>query len=220
MIDNVSDNEIKFFRKKIIAWGKDNFEDFPWRYTKNKFHALTAEVMLQRTKADQVLPVFVKFTKKYKKPSAYIISSEINLFRNLGLSWREKQFRQLCKILSASEIPNEKEELIKIPCIGDYIAAAYRSLHLNLRDTIIDSNVVRIYGRFFSFPVNGETRREKWFIELSNKMTPKNNFYHFNYGLIDFSRKICGRKPSHKICPLRRKCKYYLRTNLGTNLCS
>ncbi len=167
--------------------------------------------MLQRTKAEQVLPVYISFSEKYETPQDYLKDEKASIFKSLGLSWREKEFKKLARILSGREIPSDKKSLLDLPGVGEYIASAYRSLHLGIRDVIIDSNIVRLYGRFFGFETDGETRRKKWFIELADKLTPIENLKEYNYGLIDFTRKICKPKPLCNICNLREECYYHLK---------
>ncbi|MED0677915.1 hypothetical protein P4S83_11890 [Aneurinibacillus thermoaerophilus] len=199
---------IEYFTKGIIDWGRKNYDDFPWRESKNKWHSLVAEIMLQRTKAEQVVSAYEEFCAKYPTPLDYLKDEEANVFATLGLYWREERLKDLAKVLSKTEVPEDKGALLKLPGIGDYIAAAYRSLHWGTRDVIIDSNVVRIYGRFFGFKTDPETRRKKWFKDLANEITPEDNFKDFNYGLIDFTRKVCKPKPRCKTCELRMQCKY------------
>jgi len=201
--------EAGYFKERILKWGRKNFADFPWRHVKNRWHSIAAEVMLQRTRAEQVVPVFLDFCAKYPTPAAFLKNNRENIFASLGLIWREKVFRKLAEALSEQDIPEDRVSLMKLPGVGDYIASAYRSLHISKKDTIIDSNVVRIYGRFFGFETDGETRRKRWFIELAERITPGRNFKDYNYGLIDFTREICRPKPKCEICVLRRKCKYF-----------
>ncbi|GAG75748.1 unnamed protein product [marine sediment metagenome] len=88
----VDEKEIKKFQSSVMKWGRTNYSFFPWRETNNKWHALVSEIMLQRTNADQVLPVYIKFCKKYKTPEDLLKNKKKkNLFKNLGLHWREQQ---------------------------------------------------------------------------------------------------------------------------------
>ncbi|OFW62427.1 MAG: hypothetical protein A2Z35_03235 [Actinobacteria bacterium RBG_19FT_COMBO_36_27] len=209
MFPRIDENEIKNFRKSIIKWGKINSSYFPWRKTHNKWHALVSEIMLQRTNANQVLPVYKEFCKKYKKPEDLLKCKRERLFKKLGLHWREKQIIKLAKYLTGKDIPKSKANLLKLPAVGNYITSAYRSLHLEIRDVLIDSNIVRIFGRYFGFETDGETRRKKWFIQLAGKLTPKRKFREYNYALLDFSRIICKPKPKCQLCFLSKKCKYF-----------
>ena len=102
-------------------------------------------------------------------------------------------------------VPDDYRTLTEVPGVGPYAAAAYLSLHTGKRAPIIDSNVVRLYGRFFGFDTGPETRRNKALIQLAERITPKRKFKEFNYALIDLTRAICGPRPDHDICPLYRR---------------
>lgn len=151
-----SEKDIRYLRRKIVDWSRSNFAIYPWRYTKNKWHALVAEIMLQRTNADQVLPVYLEFCRNYKTPVCFVNAKKSPVFSSLGLLWRERPLEELALKLSEKPIPRNKSELKALPCIGDYVSAAFISLHLAARDVIIDSNVVRLYARFFGFDYDGK----------------------------------------------------------------
>ena len=123
---------IKYFQKKVIHWGRLNYADFPWRKTKNKWHAIVAEIMLQRTRAEQVELVFNSFRKKYKIPKDYLDDSRSDVFSTLGLPQREVLLKKLSSSISKSGIPEDKQSLLQLPGIGNYIASAYRSLHIQV----------------------------------------------------------------------------------------
>ncbi|MEA2016206.1 MAG: hypothetical protein U9O59_05830 [Actinomycetota bacterium] len=211
----ISKKDIKRFQESLIKWGKVNYSPYPWRKTDNRWHALISEIMLQRTNANQVLPVYINFCKKYKTPEDFLKDKKKKyLFRNLGLYWREKQITKFAKYVSEKDIPESKDDLLKLPLIGSYIASAYRSLHIGKWDVIIDSNIVRFLGRYFGFETDGETRRKKWFIQLAGKLTPEKNFKEYNYALLDFSRDICTPKSKCKLCLFSDKCKYFEKENV------
>lgn len=200
-----------FLTETLLEWGKKNFSEFPWRYTSNHWHALAAELMLQRTNADQVEPVYNRFTNKYPSPNSFVKEDNPGIFNTLGLKWREKVLKSLAETLEDTDIPEDRKELQNLPGVGDYIASAYRSLHLNQFDFIIDSNIVRIYGRLIGFKTHAETRRKKWFIDLVKEITPCINHREYNYAIIDFTRKICKPTPLCSQCPLKNMCDFNLR---------
>ncbi|WNF24843.1 hypothetical protein [Mesobacillus jeotgali] len=208
------EKKIVFLRNNLIEWGKTNYAAFPWRETNNKWHALVAEIMLQRTNAEQVVPVYESFVESYPSPKEFLFERNTNIFQSLGLHWREAQLRSLAReIYNLGYIPEDKNSLLKLPGVGDYIAAAFRSFHLNIRDVIIDSNVVRLYGRYFGFETDPETRRKKWLKELAAEVTPYINHKEFNYALLDFTRNICKPQPQHKECLLRNLCCFAIDNN-------
>lgn len=202
----IEHGKIDCFRQQIIGWSRTHFADLPWRKTSNRWHALAAEIMLQRTRAEQVVPVYLEFAARYLTPSDYLKDERADVFASLGLKWRGKQFRMLAERLSERGMPADKNELLELPGVGPYIASAFRSLHLGIRDVIIDSNVVRLYGRFFGLETDAETRRRKWFGEVAEQLTPENDFRDYNYGVIDFTRAICRPAPKHNECIIRDRC--------------
>jgi A/G-specific adenine glycosylase len=201
--------------KILLKWGKINYRNYPWRNTGNSYHALIAEIMLQRTKAEQVLSVYEAFSSRYSKPEE-VCSDDFRkislILKPLGLHWRAKLVVELSnRILEIGTIPNSFNELIELPAIGQYAASAYLSLHRNQRYPLIDANTVRVWGRIFGFKTDAETRRVKWFKELVEDLTPLQDYRDFNYAILDFSALVCGKKPMCENCALNEKCLFYLR---------
>lgn len=210
--DYIKYSAIRYLKSHILQWGKMNRFDYPWRTTKNLWHGIVAEIMLQRTKTDQVIPVYKDFARRFPTPKDYIEYSKNtneNIFDKLGLKWRDVAFRQLSNKIVEEGIPEYKTDLMKLPGIGDYVSSAYLSFHLNKREILIDSNIVRFYGRFFGFKTGKESRRDKKIISLANEVTPTRNVKDFNYAVLDFAMKVCKPKPACFICLLKRKCNYY-----------
>lgn len=209
-------SKIIFFQKKLLLWGKNNFAEFPWRNQDKPFHSLIVELLLQRTKAEQVIPVYGQFKKKFPGPlslSRANIKDIEKIIYPLGLKWRAGSILKL-----GNEIysiykgipPLQIEELLKLSGVGPYAAGAYLSLHGGVRAIIPDANMVRILGRVFGFQYHAETRKDKGFLSLCNYLTPKRKFKEFNYAILDFGREICTPKnPKHTICPLKNICYYY-----------
>jgi len=205
---------IKRIQKVLLEWGRENYSDFPWRSSHNSFHALLAEVMLQRTRAEQVVPVFKTFASRY--PSSVEASKDEKgikkLVSTLGLNWRGEKIIELAKALKdLGNTPTVLEGLTSLPGVGPYAASSYLSLHAGTRMPIVDSNVVRLWGRIFDFETDQETRRKRWFLELADRLTPREGFREFNYAVLDFTRTVCKPKPLHNICPLTEICRYYRR---------
>ncbi|MFC1970707.1 A/G-specific adenine glycosylase [Chloroflexota bacterium] len=213
--DQARDYLIRQFRRKLLHWGQGNFSDFPWRHENNLFHALVAEILLQRTRAEQVVVVYKEFREAFPDP---ITLGQVELSRiekvisPLGLKWRARFLSTLGGRLSemGGQIPDDIKLLQSLPGVGPYAAAAFLSLHAGKRAPVIDSNIVRLYGRFFGFETGPETRRKKEILQLAERVTPNKNFRDFNYALIDFTRTVCRPKPVHSYCPISDKCCFYI----------
>lgn len=209
---------IPFFQNVLLRWFGKNGRHYPWRKENDPYRILVAESMLQRTKVDQVLPVYSEFISKF--PSVNALSSanvdEISIFvRRLGLLWRSRRMLDMAKHIVSKyngKIPNNRKQLLLIPGIGDYIADAMISFAFGGRRIIIDSNVVRLVSRMFGFELKGEMRRNRQFIDfcqnLSQDIRPS-DIRKFNYALIDHAAAICRPTPLCVKCPLAERCHYF-----------
>ncbi len=219
---DISQRTIRWFREILLDWGPSNFSKFIWRSCKVPILQLLVEILLQRTKAEQVEPIFIELLEHYPDIESLSSLSEDDIARiihPLGLHWRAPLIYKLVQKLKndfKGTIPEDLEQLQELPAIGHYISSSYLSLHRNKRAYIIDSNVVRIYGRFFGFEYDGETRRKKWLKELANKITPQIDFREFNYALLDLAKSICKIKPLCMSCALFSGCKFRKTSMNGT----
>jgi A/G-specific adenine glycosylase len=216
--------EIKDFRRFLIRWFKKNKRDYPWRKTKNPFRVLIAEMMLQRTKADQVEPVYLNFFSNFKTPAEVACTDMRKLNRilyPLGLRWRIKRFKEVSQVIvgkNRGKVPESRDEISKLPGVGDYVAGIVLSVAFNKKEWIVDSNVVRIFKRYFGISTSKEGRRDKHVIDIAKTYANCSQPRKANLALLDFAALVCTpRKPVHERCPLSRSCHYFLNLKLKGN---
>lgn len=207
-----------FLQKKIIKWYLNNGRKFPWRNPKaTDYDKLIAEFFLQKTRAENVVNVYNEFLNEFPNleaiTSANADSIEI-IIKPLGLYKNRSRNLQKCAraILDYydGKIPDSRDDLLKLPGIGIYIANAYLISQFGLRLAVVDTNFKRVYGRFFSAPMEGDPRRNPFLIKFAEFILPKNNIKEYTYGILDFAALICKNKNSRcKECILNTKCEYY-----------
>jgi A/G-specific adenine glycosylase len=207
----------KLFGEALLEWYHTrNNRSFPWRRSHDPYQVLVAEIMLQRTKAKQVVPVFLSFMQRF--PTAEKLNdaslSEIEFyFLKLGLFWRAENVKKLAKKIVeefAGKIPGERERLITLPGVGDYVADAVLCFAHSQDVAIVDSNVCRIIGRVFGLKKKKEARRDPIYRRLARELLPKGKCKEFNWALIDHASTICvPNKPKCTSCPLNSICLYY-----------
>jgi len=194
--------------------------DFRWRHTKDPYEIMIAEFMLQRTKADQVFPVYVNFLRKYpdiKSLSTADIAEISKIIRSLGLHWRSAHFKKAAEYMIAEyngNIPSTGEELLKISGVGDYVAGVILAVSFSKKVPIVDSNIARVLNRYFGMDLEGEIRRNKKIVEKADEL-----FSHCNcepkellFAIIDFSALVCSPlNPRHEICPFKDECRLYIK---------
>jgi len=207
---------ISIFRKKILKWFDKHDRNYPWRITRDSFRVLIAEIMLRRTKADQVKPVYIKLFKVYPGVKALSRAKSKDLKKilySLGLKWRMPVFKLLAVELMKhykGKVPKNRDELKTLPGVGDYVAGAVLSIAFNKREWIIDSNIVRVFKRYFGVKTSREGRRDKHLIEMAKMYINSGNPKKANLALLDFASLVCKpREPEHAICPLSDACSFF-----------
>jgi A/G-specific adenine glycosylase len=166
--------------------------------------------MLQRTRADQVSPVFRELRLRYsswKKFSAAPEGELRELFAPLGLGWRIDGL-----VGFAGEVGLRSGRFRMDDRWGRALRCRSTSFYLKRRAVIVDSNVVRILARLVDREFDGETRRKTWLLELAESLTPSDSA-HFNYAVLDFAALVCTpRSPDCESCPIVQSCAYGQRT--------
>lgn len=203
-------------KNKINANWTSYKRDFVWRHKPSPYEIMVAEFMLQRTKAEQVEPVYKKFLLQYPdivSLSKARIKSIEKYTLSLGLHKRAPNFINAAKYIVKNfkgKYPKTRKELLTIPGVGDYVAGAIMALCFNNADYVIDSNIARFINRYAGLNLTGEIRRKKIIVEKAKELFQVENQRNFLFALLDFTALICKpTNPTCTVCPLIKKCKYY-----------
>lgn len=214
------DDAAAYFRARVLAWAEAHTRAFPWRETDDPFGILMAEVMLRRTRADQVIPVYERFMSRFPTASALADADSENvaeIVRSLGLTWRMPTFQRLALVLSNAmdgRVPEERSALVELVGVGDYVAAAVRIFAFNLPDTLVDTNTVRVAGRYFGFAYHAESRRNSQVRVDVDRLHDHAQPRRSGQALLDFAALVC-RAPSPRcdVCPISDRCAYFVSQN-------
>lgn len=205
------------FVDALLEWYTRNRRDFPWRRTSDPYVVLISEILLQKTRAENIVTVFNKFIAKYPNAEKLSTASFSDLkkeIETLGLhTQRATKLQKLARVLVEKyngKVPNNKEELLELPGIGFYIANAVLCFAFGYDVPLLDTNIGRIIERVFSIKVTGEERKKSRVWDIIAKYVPEGKSKEYNYALIDFGALVCtARNPIHDLCPLAEICDYY-----------
>jgi len=205
----------KYIHHKLFLWHKKNYRDFPWRHIKDPYKIMIAEFMLHRTKAEQVVPIYLEFIEKYPdiETLARANFNEIKkVTEHLGLHWRARHFSEAAKYIIENhngKFPEDYGKLREIPGAGEYATGAISTVCFDKPAPVVDSNIARFINRYFGLNLSGEIRRKKKIVELSAKLFDYKNPGKLLFAIVDFTSLICKPiKPLCDKCPLRNKCNY------------
>jgi len=200
--------------KKTLRWFAKNGRKFNWRGETDPYKILIAELMLQKTNADVVKRVHPTFIKKYPNPSklkAATLNEVIDILRPLGL--HNRRSRNIKKIATelvqtfGGAVPENLEKLITLPGIGRYTANAVLCFAYEEDVPIVDANIARVIGRFYSLDFNEDLERADNIWRKVEDILPKGKCKEFNWALLDLGGTVCKpRNPNCTDCPIQEMC--------------
>jgi A/G-specific adenine glycosylase len=201
----------------LLDWYSTNARDLPWRQTRDPYHILVSEIMLQQTQVDRVLPKYHEWLEKFPSLSALAAAGEEDVtstWRPLGYNIRPRRLHAIARESVArfgGELPSDEETLRSFKGIGAYTAGAVRSFAFGQRAAILDTNVARVLFRVFvgrGNPKSHAMRQHLW--GVSRTVLPIRRVFDFNQALMDFGATLCtARKPKCLLCPMRNGCAAY-----------
>ena len=208
----LSERKTRRTRRRILRWGRLNYVDYLWRSETNPWLSFLAEILLQRTRAAQVEPVFRDIRQSLPTAGSLVAGGlEVvsKLTSQLGLHRKGPLLLETARKIASNggTPPDTLQELRSLPGVGMYTAGAWLSLHRGKRAVLIDANVARWLSRMTGLPYNRDPRHVRWINELANQLTPQRVFREYNYAVLDFTMGICSpRNPRCCDCPLLSDC--------------
>lgn len=207
---------IENLRSDLFQWWNHAKRHFPWRETRDPYRILVAEILLHRTRANQVVPLYELFLQRFPdiKNLAQSSPQELaELLRSGGLRWRWKLLHDMAIELEErfdGQIPDDFDILVLLPGISHYIASAVRCFASGHPDVLLDTNTVRVAGRLFGLAVTDSSRRSPLFRSVLEEIMDTEHPREFNFALIDFAALVCkATTPLHHECYLHHYCHYY-----------
>jgi A/G-specific adenine glycosylase len=202
------------FAELILEWYVRHARRLPWRDHPDPYAVWVSEIMLQQTQVATVIPYFAKWMKQFPDISTLAKSNEQEIlaaWEGLGYYARARNLHKAGKVVSAQYggvVPSTAEELMKLPGVGRYTAAAIASMAFGRDEVTLDGNIKRILARVFNISTPANTSSgEKILWELAATHLPKGRAGDYNQALMDIGATIClPRNPLCSKCPINKLC--------------
>ena len=211
---------------KLTEWYEKNHRDLPWRDTGDPYHVWISEIMLQQTRIEAVIikyQIFVHELPDIASLAAVEDDRLMRLWEGLGYYSRARNLKKCAQVLVKDydgKLPENYEELIRLPGIGPYTAGAIASIAYGKPVPAVDGNVLRILARLFLVEEDIRDAHTKAILEAA--LTPvyssgRINAGSFNQGLMELGQLVCvpNGAPHCNECPLAENCPAYREKRTG-----
>ena len=209
----------KIITKKILKWYDLNKRPLPWRkkvsVEKKQYYTLISEFMLQQTQVITVIPFFNRFIKNLPSINSLAKVSEkklIKLWEGLGYYSRARNLKKSAQVILKNfdgKLPDNFEDLITLPGIGNYTANAILAIAFNKPYIPLDGNIERVLKRYLYLKKDKEIQKDYL---LQKKIVFGKTLRSSDYAqaIMELGALIC--KPNNPICnqcPISKNCKSY-----------
>jgi A/G-specific adenine glycosylase len=208
---------ITIFRQNLLRWFWQHGRTFPWRQTRDPYRVLLAEMLLQKTNVAKVLPVYKQLVAQYPTVQNLAKANTTDLkiiIRPLGLLYRAHRLKKMAQGVVTKHdgmFPNTPKELHNLYGVGDYMTNAVLSFAYEQPRPIVDTNVIRVFDRFFGVKSRKpRARTDQMLWQTVGQTVPPKRAREFNLAILDLSALVCtAREPQCAVCPLKKTCLYY-----------
>jgi A/G-specific adenine glycosylase len=202
------------FRRGLLRWYRRHGRDLPWRRTRDPYHVVVSEFMLQQTQVSRVEAYYHRFLERYPTihalaaaPSAAVRES----WEGLGYYRRATNLHRLAQAVvgeHAGVMPSDPVALAKLPGVGRYTAGAVACFAYERVAATVDTNVARVIRRAFHPRLGGRTLSTRiW--ETALEILPRHGkrAWEVNQAVMELGALICtARVAKCGTCPVRRVC--------------
>lgn len=204
----------RYFSDKIVKWYKSNKRSLPWRQTRDPYKIWLSEIILQQTRVRQGLPYYEQFVREYPTVQALAEADEQNVLRlwqGLGYYSRARNLHKCARVVIARHngvFPSTYTELLSLPGIGAYTAAAIASISRREPVAVVDGNVFRVLSRAFGVEhaINSPEGKKKFTVLANELLDIKRPDLH-NQAVMEFGALFCTPKnPNCGECIFQNSC--------------
>jgi len=177
---------------------------FPWRRTRDPYHILVSEVMLQQTQASRVVGKYREFIKRFPHVSTLAsapFADVLRMWQGLGYNRRALYLHKAAKIIVREykgKVPQDPAALGKLPGIGRYSARAILTFAHDEPQVFIETNIRSVFLHHF-FPAR-EKVGDAELLPLIEATLPPRDARNWYAALMDYGAylKTQGANPSQR----------------------
>ncbi|MFJ7256157.1 A/G-specific adenine glycosylase [Streptomyces sp. NPDC098085] len=204
----------------VIGWFEQHARDLPWRRPEaGAWGVMVSEFMLQQTPVSRVLPVYEQWMAHWPRPAdlaAEPPGEAVRAWGRLGYPRRALRLHGAAQAITerhGGDVPSEHGQLLALPGIGEYTAAAVASFAYGQRHAVLDTNVRRVFARAatgIQYPPNATTAAER---KLARALLPEEDERAARWAAatMELGALVCTAKNEDCTrCPIAGQCAWRL----------
>ena len=180
---------------------------------------MVSEFMLQQTPVSRVLPVYEQWLSRWPTPAALAADpagEAVRAWGRLGYPRRALRLHAAATAIAqlhGGDVPRDHAQLLALPGIGEYTAAAVASFAYGQRHAVLDTNVRRVFARAVTgveYPPQATTAAER---RTAQKLLPseEDTAARWAAATMELGALVCtARTPSCASCPIAASCAWRL----------
>ncbi|MGH3653851.1 A/G-specific adenine glycosylase [Glutamicibacter sp.] len=200
----------------INDWYLENARDLPWRRPGvSGWEVMVSEFMLQQTPVVRVLPVWEEWMRRWPRPqdlAAEPLSEALKAWGRLGYPRRAQRLHAAAVEITTEyngEVPRTEAELLALPGIGGYTAAAIACFAFGERTVVVDTNIRRVHARLFGGMALPEPSPRASEFARAGEVQPEDHQAAnlWNVSVMELGALVCtARSPKCEQCPVFQQC--------------
>lgn len=204
---------------ELTDWFDTHARDLPWRHN-DPWAVLVSEFMLQQTPVARVLPLWQAWLKRWPTPAmlaAEPSSEAVLAWGRLGYPRRALRLHASATTIRdeyGGQVPATLDDLLALPGVGDYTAAAIASFAFGAKIPVLDTNVRRVLTRIEvgqaappAHLTKPERARAQQFTDAAGDLAAK-----WAAAVMEFGAMVClARRPDCASCPITDACSWRAR---------
>ena len=204
----------------VVGWFGEHARDLPWRRPgAGAWSVMVSEFMLQQTPVARVLPVHEQWLARWPRPADLAAESPgeaVRAWGRLGYPRRALRLHGAAAAIAqrhGGEVPPSHSELLALPGVGEYTAAAVASFAYGQRHIVLDTNVRRVFARVVTgveHPPNATTAAER---RTAAALLPEDDptAARWAAATMELGALVCtARTPRCTACPVAALCAWRL----------
>lgn len=202
-------------QRRLLDWYEGSARPLPWRQTRDPYRILVAEMMLQQTGVDRVLPKYAAFLQSFPTLPALAmadVGDVIRAWAGLGYNSRAVRLHAIARRIVEEHggvFPSTPAELQRLSGIGPYTAGAIACFAFDQQVAFWDTNVRRVLRRLCVPDDSAMPLTERAMHDLAHAALPAGQAYAWHQALMDLGAQMCTvRTPTCLVCPMRTVCAY------------